>query len=93
MLGESRSAVLFKFALRNFWVKIKSYIAEYGSETEQNDTTIIQEGYTSQTRLLLSLIQYKNNCNLDPNYNWKVALRKFHSVYIEIKKGNLKNKV
>ena len=51
MLGRSKSAVVFTFVLTD------SFTGRHVNETKQKATTIMKEGYTSQTRLLLFLVQ------------------------------------
>ena len=40
-LGRGRSAVILRFVMRDFHVKIKSFTGGYVSETEQKATAVI----------------------------------------------------
>ena len=51
----------FQICFQEFLSKIKSFTERHVSETEQKATTILKEGYTSQRRLLLFLVQYRKH--------------------------------
>ena len=94
MLGRSKSAVFFKFVLRDFLAK-SNHSQDHRRTCQGNRTKGYHyyEGrvYKSKKASVIPSSVKKALLFLTQSYGWKVAQRKFDSVYSEIKKGNFKN--